>query len=126
MEKRVIVDGRGFQSLPPGTPVELIMSKRTLAFIDEVLAPYVSLTRADLLMAALVDTRLDLEEPIFCVVASPEDVPESVERPLTVAKESDDAAVALFVTQEPDPGFVDEILQDPVAVRVREEPGRAQ
>jgi hypothetical protein len=126
VEKRVIIDSRGFQSLPPGTPVELIMSKRTLAFIDEVLAPCASLTRGDVLMAALIDERIDLEQPIFCLVTSPEDVPKSVGRPLTVARESNSAAVALFVTQEPEPGFVDEILQDPVAVCVREVPGNAE
>ncbi len=117
MEKRVIIDSRSFQSLPPVMRVKLIMSKRTLAFIDEVFAPCAGLTRSDVLTGALVDERLDLEQPIFCMVTSPEDVPKSVDWPLTVAKESR-AAVALFVTQDPEPDFVDEILQDPVTVSV--------
>jgi hypothetical protein len=118
MAKRVIFNSRSFHSIRSATPVELTMSKRTLAFIDEVFAPSAGLTRGDVLTGALVDEPLDLEQPIFCLVAAPEDVPKSVDRPLTVARKNSDAAVALFVTQHPEPVLVDEILQDPVTVYV--------
>jgi hypothetical protein len=118
MAKRVIFNSRGFHSIPSGTPVELTMSKRTLSFIDEIFAPCASMTRSDVLTGALVDEPLDLEQPVFRMVAAPEDVPKSVDRPLTVARKDGSSGVALFVTQHLDPVLVDEILQDPITVYV--------
>jgi hypothetical protein len=64
MKRIVVLDHNGFLSVPPGTPIKFIMDAEMLETVDR-LAEAVTMDRGKLLMATIVDERIDLDAPVF-------------------------------------------------------------
>src|SRR6266478_698252 len=65
MGKRIVVlDRNGFLGVPPGTPMKFIMETETLKSVDRC-ATAAGVDRGHVLMATIVDERLDPEAPVF-------------------------------------------------------------
>jgi hypothetical protein len=104
MKPIVVLDRNGFLGVPPGTSIKFIMEPETLKSVDRC-ATAAELERGKLLMATIVDERIDPDAPVF-IQARIIDRDQALDDPrhlvaITITVDGLPKALSLSATQAP-------------------------